>query len=46
MQGDAAIVYAPSGTYILVIIGDSLENAYGQIDKFTDLSKTVYDFLN
>ncbi|MDD6563662.1 MAG: class A beta-lactamase-related serine hydrolase [Clostridiales bacterium] len=46
MQGDAAIVYAPSGTYILVIIGDSLENAYGQIVKFTDLSKTVYDFLN
>lgn len=46
MQGDAAIVYAPSGTYILVIIGDSLENSYGQVYKFTELSETVYNFLN
>ncbi len=46
MQGDAAIVYAPSGTYILVIIGDSLNNGYGQVGKFTELSKTVYEFLN
>lgn len=46
VQGDAAVVYAPSGTYILVIIGDSLENSYGQISKFTDLSETVYKYLN
>lgn len=46
VQGDAAIVYAPNGTYILCIIGDSLENSYGQINKFADLSKTVYEFLN
>lgn len=46
MQGDAAIVYAPNGTYILVIIGDSLNNGYGQVSKFTELSKTVYEFLN
>lgn len=46
MQGDAAIVYAPNGTYILVIIGDSLSNGYGQISNFTNLSETVYQFLN
>lgn len=46
IQGDAAIVYAPSGTYILVVIGDSLTNGYGQIDKITHLSETVYNFLN
>ena len=46
MQGDAAIVYAPNGTYILVIIGDSLNNGYGQVSKFTELSEMVYEFLN
>lgn len=46
VQGDAAIVYAPSGTYILTIIGDSLANAYGEVSKFTELSSTVYDHLN
>lgn len=46
IQGDAAIVYAPAGTYILVIIGDSLTNSYGQVDKFTTLSKMVYDYLH
>ncbi len=46
IQGDAAIVYAPSGTYILCIIGDGLENGYGQVGKFVDLSKTIYEFLN
>ena len=46
MQGDAAIVYSPGGTYILVIIGDSLNNGYGQVAKFTELSKLVYEFLN
>lgn len=46
VQGDAAIVYAPAGTYILVIIGDDLEDSYGQISKFTELSKIVYEFMN
>lgn len=46
IQGDASIVFAPSGTYILCIIGDDLENAYGQIDKFSELSKMVYEYLN
>lgn len=46
IQGDAAIVYAPSGTYVLVIIGDSLTNSYAQVDKFVDLSQTVYYYLN
>lgn len=46
VQGDAAVVYAPSGTYILTVIGDSLNNAYGEVPKFTDISKTVYEYLN
>ncbi len=46
IQGDAAIVYAPGGTYILVVIGDDLSDGYGQVSKITDLSKTVYEFLN
>lgn len=46
IQGDAAIVYAPSGTYILVIIGDDLQDGYGQIDKICELSSMVYAFLN
>lgn len=46
IQGDAAIVYAPSGTYILVIIGDNLTNSYAQVDKFVELSQTVYNYLN
>lgn len=45
VQGDAAIVYLPERTYILVVIGDNLENGYGQISKITDLSKTVYEFF-
>ncbi len=46
MQGDAAIVYAPSGTYILVIIGDSLENAGLAQAQIRELSSMVYSFLN
>ncbi len=46
IQGDAAIIYAPNGTYILCIIGDSLNNGYGQVGKITELSKTIYEFLN
>lgn len=45
-QGDAAIVYAPNGTYILVVIGDELDDGYGQVPNITELSKTVYEFLN
>ena len=46
VQGDAAIVYAPDGPYILVIIGDNLDDGYSQINKITDLSKIVYEYLN
>ncbi len=46
MQGDAAIVYAPSGTYILVIIGDSLENAGIAQAQIRELSQAVYNYLN
>ncbi len=46
IQGDAAIVYAPSGTYILVIIGDSLTNSYAHIGEFTEISSLVYNYFN
>ncbi len=46
MQGDAAIVYAPSGTYILVVIADDLVNAGAAQAQIRELSGYVYDFLN
>ena len=45
VQGDAAIVYAPSGTYILVMIGDGLSDSYGQIPFFGEVSEIVYHFF-
>lgn len=46
IQGDAAIVYAPSGTYILAVIGDSLENAGLAQEQIRELSSAVYQYLN
>lgn len=46
IEGDAAIVYAPSGTYILVIIADSLDDADLAQPQIRDVSETVYNFLN
>ena len=46
MQGDAAIVYAPSGTYILVIIGDELSNTGMAQEQIRQLSRTVYEHIN
>lgn len=46
VQGDAAVVYAPSGTYILTVIGDSLENTDAAQAQIRELSKAVYDYLN
>lgn len=46
IQGDAAVVYAPSGTYILAVIGDSLENTDTAQAQIRELSKAVYDYLN
>ena len=46
VQGDAAIVYAPSGTYILVIIGDSLNDSYSQIPFFGETSEIIYEYVD
>lgn len=46
MQGDAAVVYAPSGTYILVVIADDLVNTGIAPEQIRDISRYVYDFLN
>ena len=45
VQGDAAIVYAPSRTYILVMIGDSLNDAYNEIPFFGEMSEVIYEYL-
>ena len=46
MQGDAAIVYAPSGTYILVVLADDLTNAGNAQAEIRELSEYVYNYLN
>lgn len=46
VQGDAAIIYSPAATYILVIIGDELGDGYGQIPFFGEISEKVYNFVN
>lgn len=46
MQGDAAIVYAPFGTYILTVIGDDLKDTGTAQLQIREISKAVYDFLN
>ncbi|MCH5212003.1 MAG: serine hydrolase [Oscillospiraceae bacterium] len=45
VQGDAAIVYAPSGPYILVMIGDGLDDSYGQIPFFGETSEVIYEYV-
>lgn len=45
-QGDAAIIFSPAATYILVMIGDSLTNSYGRFPLFVTVSETVYNFVN
>lgn len=45
VEGDAAIVFAPFGTYILVIIGDDLENSGQAQINIRNMSRAVYDFL-
>lgn len=46
VQGDAAIVYAPAGTYILTIIADDLVNAGVAQAQIRELSAAVYNYLN
>lgn len=45
-QGDAAIVFSPAATYVLVVIGDDLSNSYGRVPVFVGISETVYNFIN
>lgn len=45
-QGDAMIVFSPGGTYILVLIGDGLTNAYGTVPFFGEVSSLVYSYVN
>lgn len=46
MQGDAAIVFAPSGPYILVIAADNLVNIGQAQQRIRDLSAAVYNGLS
>lgn len=46
IQGDAAIVYSPSCTYILVIIADSITNEGDACGGISKLSEIVYDYIN
>lgn len=46
IQGDAAIVYSPSCTYILVIIADSITNEDQACSGIKALSETVYGYVN
>ena len=45
-QGDAAIIFSPAATYVLAVIGDGLNNAYGRVDVFVKISEMVYNFVN
>lgn len=46
MQGDAAIVFAPSGTYILAVIADDLSSEGAAQQQIRDVSAAVYNYLN
>lgn len=46
VQGDAAIVFAPSGTYILVAIADDLSSEGTAQQQIRDISAAVYNYLN
>lgn len=46
VEGDAAIVFAPSGTYVLVVIAEDLVYTGRAEIQISELSSTVYNFLN
>lgn len=46
VEGDAAIVFAPSGTYVLVVIADDLVYTGEAETHISELSSVVYNFLN
>lgn len=46
VQGDAAIIFAPFGTYILVVIADDLVNTGNAQTQIRDISEYVYNYLN
>ncbi len=45
MQGDAAVVFAPSGPYILVIAADDLVNTGTAQQHIAELSAEIYNYL-
>ena len=46
-EHDAAIVYSPACTYILVVMSNDLEPYYNDgISQVCEISKTVYNYLN
>ncbi|MGM9937931.1 MAG: serine hydrolase, partial [Candidatus Ornithomonoglobus sp.] len=46
LEGDAAIVYAPSGTYILVIISQDMDDPGIAQSQIRNISSAVYNFRN
>lgn len=46
LEGDAAVVFAPAGTYILVIISQDMKDAETAQSQIKNLSAEVYNFLN
>lgn len=46
VQGDAAIVYSPSCTYILVIIADDLTDTNKACERIANMSAEIYDYVN
>lgn len=46
VQGDAAVIYSPECTYILVIIADDLINTSEACNGITELSRMIYGYIN
>ncbi|MGN0162372.1 MAG: serine hydrolase [Candidatus Ornithomonoglobus sp.] len=46
LEGDAAIVYAPSGTYILVVISQDMDDPGTAQSQIRNISSAVYNFRN
>ncbi len=46
LEGDAAIVYAPSGTYILVIISQDMDDPGTAQSQIRNISSEIYNFRN
>ena len=45
-ENDAAIIYAPQGTYIMSVMATGLNDTETAQQMIRELSAMVYDFLN